>query len=434
MAHGDGSVYQRPDGKWVAQLWIGWTAKGTRRKRTRLCATEKLAKTALRDMRREWLTAQTALDPRLTVKRYADGWIEGYAERNRPQTVVAARASLRWIIEAIGHRQLRELTAGDMAKVSSAVTVAGRSASTASNARRVLHTMLADARAEGHTIPEPAMVARMPVRAANPRGAFPVPDAARILQVAGADRATWPELLRPDGATDSQWKALREGRRAAEETDVSRWAAAFLQGLRQGECLGLTWSCVDLDRGEIDVSWQLQEISPKATPPADYEVRRLKITPKPTARNPEPVERDTSYCLVRPKTRAGQRVMPLVPWMVEALKVWRERCPESPHDLVWPTPSGTPRKPQIDTKAFQELVRLAAVPPKANGSAWVLHEARHTTVSILLALRVPTQVIIAIVGHSSFASTQTYAHVDLAPAREALEGVASELGLLAMER
>lgn len=32
--------------------------------------------------------------------------------------------------------------------------------------------------------------------------------------------------------------------------DHSRWDMSLLQGLRQGEALGLTWECVDLGAGE----------------------------------------------------------------------------------------------------------------------------------------------------------------------------------------
>ena len=44
----------------------------------------------------------------------------------------------------------------------------------------------------------------------------------------------------------------------AERRNSSRWSVGLACGLRQGEALGLRWSFVDLDSGEMRVWWQLQ--------------------------------------------------------------------------------------------------------------------------------------------------------------------------------
>lgn len=436
MAHGEGTIFQRGDGRWVAQLTIGWTPRGTKRKRTVTCGTgrtgEAEAKRALRDMRREHLAGQTTpLDPRITVKRYTDNWLDDYATRAKPRTVTTDKGNLtKWIIPTIGDRPIKDLGAADVAKVSRSVLAAGKSPTTAHNVVSLLKRVLIDAKREGYTVPDPAILARLPEVAPNEREALTVAQAAAMLAIAGAGE--WPELPSTDRTMTPERRRevrnQRDGLRVASETDVSRWVAAFLQGMRRGECLGLTWDRVDLDAGTVDVSWQLQVISPTATPPPHLEVRRLTITPEPAPSDPEPEPRDTSYCLTRPKTRAGRRVIPLVPWMVEALRDWKTRCPETPWGLVWPSAAGNPRRPEYDTLAFKALAGLAGVSKSATDQ-FVLHEARHTTVSILLALGVSPQVIIAIVGHSSFASTERYAHVDMGAARTALEGAAELLGI-----
>src|SRR5699024_9139781 len=52
--YGTGSVYQRArDGKWVASVEVGWTTKGTRRRRTKTAETEAKARSALRTMLRD---------------------------------------------------------------------------------------------------------------------------------------------------------------------------------------------------------------------------------------------------------------------------------------------------------------------------------------------------------------------------------------------
>ena len=52
-----------------------------------------------------------------------------------------------------------------------------------------------------------------------------------------------------------------------------------------------------------------------------------------------------------------------------------------------------------------------------------LYSARHTTASILLALGVPEDVRMAIMGHSIYATTMQYTDVDLSQARKAIESL-----------
>ena len=182
--------------------------------------------------------------------------------------------------------------------------------------------------------------------------------------------------------------------------------------MRQGECLGLTWECVDLKTKTMDVSWQLRRYPLDAAIPPNLLVRRL----------------DGQYILTAPKTKAGKRVIPLVPWMVTALERWREVGPESEHGLVWPRPSGGPVSKGDDLAAWYGLLDAVGV-VKPGSRQWVLHEARHTTVSLLEAAGVPAAVIIGIVGHATYASTRRYSHTELERAREALATVADDLGL-----
>lgn len=114
--------------------------------------------------------------------------------------------------------------------------------------------------------------------------------------------------------------------------------------------------------------------------------------------------------------------------MVTALERWREIAPDSEHGLVWPRPSGSPVSSHDDAAAWHGLLDAAGV-RKPGERQWVLHEARHTTVSLLEAAQVPQSVIIAIVGHSSYASTRRYSHAEMSQARAALTDVAGLLQL-----
>src|SRR5690606_37801270 len=104
-------------------------------------------------------------------------------------------------------------------------------------------------------------------------------------------------------------RALLEA--AASAGTAARWSAALLQGMRQGECLGLTWDAVDLDAGTVDVSWQLQ--------PLPYLDRRDKAVGFRVPDGYEARHLHDAVHLVRPKSTRGRRVIPLVPWMTAAL-------------------------------------------------------------------------------------------------------------------
>lgn len=402
--HGTGSVfYDKNKDRWIGTYEAGWSKRGTRRRRQVSAKTQRGARAKLREAISK---AESAEAPELggkpTVKRWADQWIERRAEKVRPSSWRADRAAItNWIVPAIGNRRLDQLAPADMRAVHRAMFTAGRETSSVQRAHATLTKMLRDAIIEGHAVSQRVLMIEGPGTGESDRDALPLEDALAILAV------------------------------ASRRPDASRWVAAMLQGMRPAECLGLTWNAIDLDARSVDVSWQLSALPylVKRDPdsgfriPRGYEVRRLV----------------GATHLVRPKTKSGKRVIPLVPWMTSALEAWREVAPTSRHGLVWPRSNGEPQSDKRDRATWWQITDAAQVAvtepspdgtgPEVHGRRPDLYEARHTAATLLRAAGADNDTITAIMGHASILSTQAYLHTDLSQTRAALEQMASKLGL-----
>lgn len=397
-----GSIYQRAsDGRWMGTIEAGFTASGARRRVTVSGKTRSQVVRKLRDKRLDLdKSGNRNVKRTTTVAKWSARWLDSIQPHIRPSAYETDKAAMRYVVQAIGSVNLADLTPADVRAVAAAVrkarTKAGKplSSSTALRYHGSLMRMLKAASLDGYNIAPNVLLTEKPKAATSDREAVTEADAAKVI----------PYLATlPDG---------------------SRWVLAFLQGLRQAEALGLTWDQVDLDAGTLTVSWQAKSLryAEKGNPsagfqvPDGYEVRHLV----------------GSTHLVRPKSKAGWRVIPLVPWAVNSLTTWRDIAPPNPHRLVWPgrinRGGAWPRNPASDREQW-EAIQTAVGVSHPTGRPYHVHEIRHGTATLLMRLGVPESVRIAIMGHSSIAVTQGYEHVDLTLARQAMEQAAARLEL-----
>jgi integrase len=161
--------------------------------------------------------------------------------------------------------------------------------------------------------------------------------------------------------------------------------AAFA-GLRASELRGLRWQDVDLKKGELHVRQR-----------AD---RFLQIG--------------------RPKSEAGERTIPLLPMVVNALREWKLVCPKGELDLVFPTGrGGVESLSNIAQRGFKPIQVAAGVITKAGNAKYPgLHSLRHFYASWCINRRVdgglelPLKVVQARLGHASIQMTaDRYGHL-----------------------
>ena len=399
---GQGSITQLKNGKWRGSFEVGYTPSGGRRRISVTAPTKELCRRRLHDKMQEVTLAGISVHSRRdpNTKQWIDTWLEARAHAVRPKTWKAEAGALRGhIIPTIGHKKLRELTADDIRDVHKKMRAKNLSSSYIAYTQRVFQQTLKEALGEGHRVPAGVVMMKRPSQAKSDRGAIPLPHAKRMVVVAGQ--------ITGDPAAGIQ--------------DGSRWLAALLQGMRQGEALGLTWDRVDFERDLITIDRQLQELT---------RVHGQIVIPDGV--NYEHLE--GNYYLSPVKSRDGERVIPMIGPMRDALLAWREKCPDSPYDLVWPWGlRGGPCGKTQDRRGWIRLLEAAEVPPKKlpgnREKQYVLHEARNTTATLLLAAGVEPLVIQQILGHASIVTSEGYMTVSEDQKRAAIEAVGDLLGL-----
>lgn len=171
-------------------------------------------------------------------------------------------------------------------------------------------------------------------------------------------------------------------------------------GLRKGEALGLRWSDVNLDAGELTVEMQIQRVGGKLL------LRETK-TEASDATLPLP---DICIAALRQR-RAAQETD-----RGEAGRVWHHT------DLVFTTKYGLPIEPRNLNRAFAACIRQAGVP------YITVHDARRTCASLLAELGVHPRVIMQILRHADLKVTmEIYTEVVSAQTRDALKRLGDAL-------
>jgi len=222
-------------------------------------------------------------------------------------------------------------------------------------------------------------------------------------------------LARNPAALVARPGVARTEARSLEPADVarllgvarsSRFHSAFVliaaTGLRRGEALALTWADVDLDGAVLKVRGTLGRIGGQlvVTEPKTAKSRRaLRLSPAVVA-----------LLKAHRKVQAAERI--------KAANVWHES------GYVFTTETGQPVDPR-------NLLRALTAAANRAGLAGVgVHTLRHSAASALLEAGTGLKTVSDMLGHSSVAITgDIYQHVSDGAAQAAADALSSAIGL-----
>jgi integrase len=418
---GDGGLWKRADGMWTGSVEIR-SIDGTRLQKRVYSKNRNEAKRKLDELRDELKKGIIPIASTTTVNVWLRYWVDKIKKPNvKPNTYDWYEEAVRLhIIPNIDAKtKLKHLTSIDIEDMLTKIDTSGNR----QRAHKTLKQALGKAVDYGLIGRNAAAAVHPPGHVKKTRGSL------------GAD------------AAKRAIKAAIEVQESRDESDpmvATRWAAAFFTGARPAELLGLELNRINLGDDPIfrpplpplppmalDLSWQLQPMDrahgcgdpidtwPNGKP--RYPCGKKMPSFCPQSRwgfNDDFVYRECIGSLVwtKPKSAAGTRIVPLVPFV--AISLERHLADTAglpnPHQLVWRRADGRPLTKHDDAAQWRKVIAAAELP------AVDVYAGRHTTGTLLQELGVPIEVRMQIMGQSSEAAHAGYIHVDQTQTRAAL--------------
>jgi integrase len=337
-AKGEGSIYRVTRGRrkyWQGAVEAGHYPNGKRKHLTVTRRTKREVIEALTALKRRVGAGVTG--PDATIAELLDEYLGVRAPRVSASTMKAYRQRARdWVVPHVGRVRVRKLSTTDVRRMMSALEASGVSAQSANLSKGLLGSAL-----------------RWGMGEQPPRVERNVCDSVEGAKLG----AKLDDGLSPEEA--HKVLAAARGDRLYALVYIS-----ITLGLRQGEALGLHWSDVDLEAGELRID--------------------------------------------QSKTKAGQRSLPLVASTLETLREHKRRQAAEKlaagarwrdGDLVFRKANGSPISSRTVLAWWHDLCATAGIPRRR----W--HSLRHSAAGRMLSAGVPMELVSVILGHSGIAIT-----------------------------
>lgn len=353
-ANGEGSVYQRKQGQWVAAVSLG-----TGKRKYIYCRSQAEAVFALQQAQQGRLLGTLTSTRNETLETFLLKWLQYEVQpKVRERTYQTYQQIVRDLLPVLGQIALQKLTSWDLQDLYEQKRRQQVAASTIAKIHRVLHHALDDAVKLGHALRNVSEFVELP----------PIKKQERVTQALTFEQAR--TLLA--AVKDDPLRAL--------------YVLALTTGLRQGELLALKWSDLDLTYGTLQVQRTLIRVA---------KGQAIVDTPKsPTSR----------------------RCIRLPPLAIEALTHHQHQqqfthhkgnCSKRAPEWIFCDEQGIPlRATSMVRQSFQPLLARAGLPRIR------FHDLRHSTATLLFTLGIHPKIVQELLGHSQiFVTLDIYSHI-----------------------
>lgn len=358
-AKGGGTIRQRSDGRWEARYTVGRDpGTGKQIQRSVYGATQK-------EVRQKLAQVVAALDNgtyqapnKITVAEWMQEWLTTFcANKVKPLTYQSYEGIIKnHIAPALGAVELQAVKGTHIQRLYNSMTTAGLSGKTVKNVGAIMHKAFNMAVKQGIIQFNPCDAAELPK--AEKREIAPLAD---------------DEIPRFLSAIDAS--PMRNA-----------FALCLFAGLREGECLGLSWKQVDFEKGRITISQQLQQS--KKT--GEYYIAPSTKSNKPRTIEPPPI----AFQYLRAE-RAKQSENRL-----KAGPIW-----SNPDDLVFTDEAG---KHYAIFTFYRRFKKIAASIGRPDARP---HDLRHTAATVAIAAGSDIKSVQDLLGHATASFTlNVYAH------------------------
>lgn len=227
--NGNSSTRKRADGKWEGRYSAGYDpATGKLISRSVYGKTQKEVRQKLNEILRDLQDGTYVAPNKMTVSEWLDIWLKEYTLNIRPATKAAYEQHVRVHLKpALGRIQLSKLLPHQIQQnYNDLLRKRGLSPKSIKNVHGVLHRALEQAKLMGYLKTNPVTGVVLPKAEKAVLKTMEDTDVARFLQEIKDD--PYENVL---------------------------FVTAFT-GLREGEVLGLTWDCVDFEKGQLLINKQ----------------------------------------------------------------------------------------------------------------------------------------------------------------------------------
>ncbi len=364
--NGEGSIFQRSNGRWEAVITVGYNGQGKRVRRTVYGWTKKEVQDKLTELQSKKLDGSLAETGKLTVGEFLDRWLATTKSAIRATTYTSYEGTIRLHINPlIGGLPLQKLTPAHVQGLYTELERLGRSC----YVLRLVHITL--------------------------RRAFKLAVKWGITLRNVCDAVTAPRIDRREIAPLTTEQSAKLLQAATDDRLYALYVLALATGMRLGELSALQWEDVDLKAATVSVRRTLVDLKGEVY-------------------------------LAETKTKKSRRLIKLPVEAVEALPDHRKRMMAAGLagcTYVFCTPLGGPiRRAAFHKNQFKPLLAAAGLPDCR------FHDLRHTSATLMLAAGVHPKVMQERLGHSDINITlDIYSHVMPAMQQDAADKLGAML-------